>query len=67
MQITINLSRANVPLPKMAEIAGKATSLLHDPTVTVCLEIQAGKRRLQEIMSICKELKIPFTTYVEEE
>jgi len=63
MQITINLSRANVPLPKLVPLAGQAQALLSDPTVSVSLEIQLDKQRAAKIRRICEDLKIPYTTY----
>jgi len=63
MQITINLSRASVPLPKLVPLAGQAQALLSDPTVSVSLEIQLDKKRAAEVRRICEELKVPYTTY----
>jgi len=63
MQITINLSRANVPLPKLVPLAAQAQALLSDPTVSVSLEIQLDKKRAAEVRLTCEHLKIPYTTY----
>jgi len=63
VQITINLSRANIPLAKLAPFAGRLQSMLASPTVTVSLEIGAGKLRIVELKTMCEELKIPYTVF----
>jgi len=65
MNVTINLSRLNIPLVQLVSVGGKLQRLLADPTVTTVLEFSLGERKGMEVVNLCKELKVPYTVHHE--